>query len=153
MPKADREKLILRCDGASRGNPGPAGVGAVVADGEGRVLRRASSYIGPQTNNVAEYKALLAALELAKGLKAQEVEVRLDSELLTRQLSGQYKVRSPSLKPLHQEVQKLLGTYRRVTIKYVSRDQNREADLLARRAISSALKEKEGDDAPGGGCG
>lgn len=133
-------KLVIYADGAARGNPGPAGVGVVIADGQGEVLRRLSAYIGRATNNVAEYRALLLALQEAAKLQAEEIEIRLDSELVKRQLKSEYKVRSRRLRPLHKRVQALLSSYDRVSIVHIPRQGNKEADKLANRAIEVALK-------------
>jgi len=144
MPKEGNEpgKLVIYTDGAARGNPGPAGVGVVIADGQGEVLKRLSAYIGRATNNVAEYEALLLALKAAAKLQAAEIEIRLDSQLLKRQLRGEYKVRSRRLRPLYEEVQALLSAYDRVSIVHIPRERNREADRLANRAIALALNKE-----------
>lgn len=146
MRKGDDKlrKLVIYADGAARGNPGPAGVGVVIADGQGEVLRQLSAYIGRATNNVAEYKALLLALREAAKLQAEEIEIRLDSQLLKRQLRGEYKVKSRRLRPLYEQVQALLSPYGSVTIVHIPRQGNRQADRLANRAIKVALKGRSG---------
>lgn len=128
-------KLTVMSDGASRGNPGPAGAGAVLLDDQGRVVREISRYLGPSTNNQAEYSALILALEAALELGADSLDVALDSELVVRQLNGTYRVRHPALVPYHQRVRALLSRFPRVTIRHVPREHNRRADELANRAI------------------
>ncbi|MBI5577028.1 MAG: ribonuclease HI family protein [Deltaproteobacteria bacterium] len=132
--------LTLRTDGASRGNPGPAGIGAVIeADGTGKVAEFLA-YIGETTNNVAEYRALLLALEEAEKLSPRSITVRSDSELLVRQLNGQYKVKSPHLKPLFLEAVRRLRRFPEARILHVVREENAQADLLANRAIDEHFK-------------
>src|SRR3990170_2647056 len=108
--------LALYVDGASRGNPGPAGIGIVVKDPTGRVVSEISEFIGRGTNNVAEYRALIRALEEAATLGARSVVVRSDSELLVRQLTGEYKVKSPDLSPLHLETHRLLKAFPKASV-------------------------------------
>ena len=98
-PKGEGDVLVLFCDGAARGNPGPAGAGAIIYDGQGRELARLKRYLGQATNNVAEYEALLLGLEKARSLGAKRLWLRLDSELLVKQLKGLYRVKSARLKP------------------------------------------------------
>ena len=131
-------KVVVRPDGASRGNPGPAGVGVVVEDASGRVLREVSEAIGVATNNVAEYQALLRALEEAQELGAEVVEVRTDSELVARQLLGQYRVRDPELRALFEAVQRRMRSFSQVVVRSVPRSENARADRLARLALSRA---------------
>lgn len=128
-------KVVLRPDGASRGNPGPAAVGVVVEDASGRVLREVSEAIGQATNNVAEYRALLRGLEEARKLGAREVEIRTDSELVARQLLGQYRVRDPELRPLFESARRQLATFDRVSVRSVPRSENARSDWLARQAL------------------
>lgn len=128
------KSLELFIDGASKGNPGPAGVGAVVCH-NGEVVKNLSRAIGNTTNNVAEYYALIFALEEALILRASEVIVKTDSELLARQLNGAYKVKSQNLKLLYAQVQHLFGGFRRVEIRHIPREENRGADKLASKAI------------------
>lgn len=127
--------LVLFADGGSRGNPGPAGAGAVIYDDQGGELAALSKFLGRATNNVAEYQALLLGLEHAKLLGAGGLTVKLDSELLVRQINGQYRVKSPHLKPLYQKALALLRNFSPVTIIHVRREQNRRADELANRAM------------------
>lgn len=132
--------LTLRTDGASRGNPGPAGIGVVIeVDGTGQRLER-FAYIGETTNNVAEYRALLLALAEAEKLSPPAVTVRSDSELLVRQLNGEYRVKSPLLKPLFLDAVRRLRRFPSARILHVGREENVQADLLANRAIDEHLK-------------
>ena len=127
--------VTVRTDGASRGNPGPAGVGVVLEiEGESRWIERAS-YIGEATNNVAEYRALLLALGEAEKLVPSSLTILSDSELLVRQIRGEYRVKSDLLRPLHREVLERLRGFPRARIVHVGREENRAADRLANRAI------------------
>lgn len=128
-------KLRLFIDGASRGNPGPAALGVFVQDGRGRVVAELGEYLGQTTNNVAEYRALLRALEEAHARGADEVEVLADSDLLVRQIEGSYRVKSPNLIPLHHEAVQALAGFRQWRISHIPRTRNAEADALANRAI------------------
>ena len=130
------ERLIIYTDGASSGNPGPASIGAVIKDGRGRIISRISQSIGHATNNQAEYRAVIAALEEASRLGAEEVEVRSDSELVVKQLKGHYRVKKAILRPLYQKVVQLIGSLEAFTITHIPRTQNAEADSLAHRALS-----------------
>lgn len=131
-------RLVVRSDGAARGNPGPAGAGVVVSDERGRVLARLARYLGKATNNQAEYAALLLALETAAAHHPEHLDVLLDSELVVRQLQGLYRVRSPELRPLYERSRKLLQHFPSVTIRHVPRQENRQADALANKAIDEA---------------
>lgn len=135
MQKNSYQKLIIHTDGAARGNPGRAGVGAVIFDGRGKIINKISEYIGETTNNVAEYKALILALVESEQYKAPDIEVCSDSQLLVQQITGEYKVKNPVLKPLVVKVKKLLSKYDKKSIKYISREQNAGADKLANEAI------------------
>ena len=132
------EVAILYSDGGSRGNPGPAGCGAVLTDPTGRTLAEISEPIGRATNNVAEYQALILGLEAAAERGVQELTVRCDSELIVHQLNGIYKVRNAGLKPLHERARKLLAGFRSVRIEHVRREMNRKADALANAAMDRA---------------
>ncbi|MBM3451066.1 MAG: ribonuclease HI family protein [Armatimonadetes bacterium] len=129
------KRAVLRTDGASRGNPGPAAIGIVIADDAGRTLRELGETIGVATNNVAEYQALLRGLREASDLGISALEIRLDSELLVHQIRGTYRVRNGALIPLHAEVTRRLRDFPRVEIKAVPRAENRRADALANRAL------------------
>ena len=134
-PSAAPRAVVAYADGASRGNPGPSSLGAVIYDEAGAELHRASRALGRATNNQAEYQAAIAALEGALGLGAREVELRMDSELVVRQISGRYKVRNPRLIPLHKRILALRSRFDRVVVQHVPREQNRVADALANEAL------------------
>ena len=128
-------------DGAARGNPGPAGAGAVIVDEQGRVLQRLGKFLGKQTNNVAEYEGLLLGLRRAHAMGAREVEVRADSQLLVRQLQGSYAVKNDALRRLHGEALALLRSFDRHDVEYVPREQNAMADEMSNRAIDEQLND------------
>ncbi|CAK8714599.1 RNase H type-1 domain-containing protein [Candidatus Electronema halotolerans] len=130
----------LFTDGASRGNPGQAGAGAVLVDAEGRELAARSLYLGECTNNVAEYRALLLGLQTALEQGCARLDIRLDSELIVRQLQGRYQVKNQALKPLFQEVSSLLARLESWTVAHVPREQNRRADELANQGVDSRSK-------------
>ncbi|MBA7476741.1 MAG: reverse transcriptase-like protein [Dehalococcoidia bacterium] len=132
------KRLIIHTDGASRGNPGPAAIGVVIRDEQGRVIAKISEAIGRTTNNRAEYFALIAGLEEALRLGAERVDLRMDSELIVRQLTGQYRVRNPALKPLFAEAFQLLRKFQSSSIQHIPREHNREADALTRHALRKA---------------
>jgi ribonuclease HI len=125
---------ILYCDGASRGNPGEAGAGALVIGPHGEEFRL-TRYLGHKTNNQAEYTALLLGLQKLKELKAGKVEIRADSELMIRQLKGVYRVKHEGLKPLFLEAKELLKNFTKVVLKHIPREENKEADALSNDAI------------------
>ena len=128
---------VVYSDGASRGNPGPASMGAVVIDPGGKVVHEISEKLGVTTNNVAEYRGLIAGLEAALALGARRVEVRMDSELLVRQAIGRYRVKNPGLVPLHNRVVGLRSRFDEVVFRHVPRAQNQHADALANRALDT----------------
>ena len=128
-------------DGAARGNPGPAGAGAVILDEEGRVLARLGRFLGTQTNNVAEYQGLLLGLRRARQMGAREVEVRADSQLLIRQLQGKYAVKNEVLKRLHEEALALLQSFESYELVHIPREQNALADEMSNRAIDEQLND------------
>ena len=128
-------KWIIYSDGASRGNPGPASIGAVVYDGSGRELHTVSRRIGRATNNEAEYRAAIAGLEAALALGARDVELRMDSELVVRQLNQMYKVRNPSMKRLFGRVKDLQWRFDSFEVRHVRREKNSRADGLANEAF------------------
>ena len=130
--------LILRIDGGSRGNPGPAGYGVVVSAPSGAVLARLHASVGIQTNNYAEYCGLLAGLRYAVEQQAAQVRVYADSQLLVRQMQGRYAVKSPNLLPLFQEARRLARQIPDFAIAHVYRDDNAEADGLANLAMDEA---------------
>lgn len=129
------KKVVIHSDGVSRGNPGPAAIGAIIRDERGRLLASISQPIGRATNNQAEYRAIIAALEKALALGARQVELNSDSELVVRQIKGQYRVRKEALRPLYQRVKELQSLLEGFTIKHIPRQQNREADKLANAAL------------------
>ncbi len=135
-----KHKVVTFTDGASRGNPGPAGIGALLLDDQGATLAEIHRYIGITTNNEAEYRALIAALERAFEFTSENVECFMDSELVARQLSGQYKVKSEKMIELHSQVKKLAEKFGKVTFAHVRREhpQQRLADKLANRGVDSA---------------
>ena len=128
---ADPGHLIVACDGASRGNPGPAGIGAQVTDERGTILGEVARGIGETTNNVAEYTAVIEGLSLAQELGARTVTLRSDSLLLINQLTGRYRVKSEHLQPLHRRARSLGAGFERITFEHVPREQNTAADALA----------------------
>ncbi len=126
---------IACTDGAARGNPGPAGAGAWIRDASGATLDEATLYLGETTNNVAEYRALLLALERAAELGINELEIRADSELMVRQMTGQYRVRNAGLQELHAKARVLEQKFDHVDYVHIRRKENQEADRLANLAI------------------
>ena len=135
--------MYANADGASRGNPGPAAFGAVVYDAADAELRALGGWIGRGTNNVAEYRGAIAAVEAALELGATELELRLDSELIVRQLEGRYRVKNAALKPLHAQLQRLLSRLDVVRVRHVPRGQNSRADELANAALDGRLADVE----------
>ncbi|MFL5910426.1 MAG: ribonuclease HI family protein [Gaiellaceae bacterium] len=131
-------KFVVHVDGGARGNPGPAAIGVVVSDPDGGVVEQLGEPIGETTNNVAEYRALLRGLELAHALGAQEVEVVGDSELVAKQINGQYKVKHAGLKPLHAQALQALAGFARWRVRTVPRAQNAAADALVNAALDAA---------------
>ncbi len=134
-------ELRLRTDGASRGNPGHAGIGAVLESAETGEALEFSAYIGQTTNNVAEYRALLLGLDEAEKLSPSSLTVLSDSELMVRQLSGEYKVKSPNLRPLFLDACRRLRRFPGVRILHVGREENARADRLANRAIDAHFQD------------
>ena len=128
-------KLVVNVDGGARGNPGPAAIGAVVQDGEGRVVEERGERIGVATNHVAEYRALLLGIERAAALGASELELVGDSELIVRQVKGEYKVKDPALRELHTQVRRALEPFESWSIRHVRREANAEADRLVNEAL------------------
>lgn len=129
------KKIIIFTDGGARGNPGPAGIGAVLYDNKKQLLTKISRYIGETTNNQAEYQALIAALKKAKELGGQELEVFLDSELVVKQLNREYKVKNKELAPLFLEVYNLSLNFSKITFTHIYRESNKEADRLVNEAL------------------
>lgn len=133
------QKLIINTDGGARGNPGPAGIGAVIKDEYGKIVGQHKEYIGKATNNVAEYKALILALAKAQKFGVDNLLVNMDSELIIRQMQGRYKIKDSGLKILAQEAIKLIGKFRKVDFCHVPREKNQEADKLVNEAIDEGL--------------
>jgi len=125
-------------DGGSRGNPGPASYGVVIRDPRGEIVARLKKYIGRTTNNVAEYYGLIAALDYAQSHSIKALRIESDSELMVKQMRGQYKVKSPDLQPLYERAKKMAATIASFRIDHVYREQNREADALANEAMDEA---------------
>lgn len=144
-------KVIVEADGGSRGNPGPAGYGAVVRDKlTGETLAERKGFIGVATNNVAEYQGLIAGLRAAQELGAEVVDVRMDSKLVVEQMSGRWKIKHPSMQPLALEAQQVARAFQKITYEWIPRERNRQADRLANEAMDGESKSEtaEGDKQP-----
>jgi ribonuclease HI len=131
-------EIVAHIDGGSRGNPGPAAYGVAIETAQGQPVTAFAKFIGKTTNNFAEYQGLLAALEYALSHSYPHLRVLTDSELMARQVSGRYKVRSLDLKPLHDKAQAMIARLESFSIRHVYREQNREADRLANQAMDDA---------------
>ncbi len=129
----------LYADGAARGNPGPAGAGAVIVSPEGHIVAKVGKYLGESTNNVAEYMGLILGLKRAKAMGIKELEVLSDSELMVRQLNGDYAVKAEHLRPLHEEAKALLKAFSEIDVRHVPREDNAAADEMSNRAIDERL--------------
>ena len=129
------ESVVVHVDGGARGNPGPSAVAAVASDADGNTLGERSAYIGEATNNVAEYRAVLLGLELARELGASSVEVVNDSQLIARQIGGQYKVKHAGLKPLFLETMRALREFDHWSVRDVRREHNKRADELVNEEL------------------
>ncbi len=134
-------QLEIYIDGASKGNPGPSGIGVVICK-DGQTIKNISSYIGNATNNIAEYTALIYALQEALILNAHDVKINTDSELLYRQLKKIYKIKNPNILGLYNQVMHLMSAFKEVSINHISRQHNRGADKLASLSIKEAIKKK-----------
>ena len=137
-------KLEIFTDGGCSGNPGPAAIGVVIK-GNGAIVKTISKYIGQGTNNIAEYTALIYALQEALILKADEVDIKTDSQLMQKQVVGEYAVKHEGIKPLFEQVKHLMAGFKKVNIQHVPREQNCEADLLVRQAIKKASQDDRPD--------
>lgn len=131
-------KAVLYTDGGARGNPGPAGIGYVILLEDGREIA-AGEYIGEATNNQAEYRALLAGMQRARKEKIEELECRLDSELVVKQLNGEYRVKDVDLKPRFEEVKSLAAAFFHISFTHVLREKNKPADKLVNKAVDDYL--------------
>lgn len=138
MASRQRKALVLHVDGGARGNPGPAAIGIVISGTDGGLVEELAEPIGTATNNVAEYRALLRALERARELGASELEIVGDSELVARQVNGVYKVKHPAMRPLHEQAMAALRGFERWRIRTVPRAQNAQADALVNAALDAA---------------
>lgn len=130
-------KLTIHTDGGARGNPGPAGIGVVIADEKGSVIKEVAEYIGETTNNQAEYKAVVRAMEEAKKIGAGELDFYLDSELVVKQLKREYKVKNKELAPLFIKIFNRVQDFKKVSFTHVPRERNWHADSLVNKAIDS----------------
>ncbi|MGC1363373.1 MAG: ribonuclease HI family protein [Silvibacterium sp.] len=128
------------CDGGARGNPGPAGFGVYIQDEHGAKVAELSEYLGFRTNNFAEYSGLLAALEFALRYEHPRLKVVSDSELMVKQIKGQYKVKSPDLRPLYEEAKRRIAGLESFQIQHVLRNKNKEADRLANEAMDKGMR-------------
>lgn len=138
------KRLIVYADGGARGNPGPAGSGAYLEDEAGNPIARVYKYLGETTNNVAEYSALIFGLKEAQRRGAEEVWIRMDSQLAVKQILGEYRVKEPTLQKLHAQAKALLEGFRDFRIEHIPREKNHEADKLANLAIDSHFAKKSG---------
>jgi len=135
--RAKRTRLFT--DGAARGNPGPAGAGAVIVNPDGHIVAKVGKFLGDSTNNVAEYMALILGLKRAKAMGIKEIEVLSDSELMVKQLAGDYAVKADHLKPLHDEARELLKGFGWIEVRHIPREENTQADAMSNRAIDERL--------------
>ena len=139
--------FVAYIDGGSRGNPGPAGFGVRIENPDGTVCAELKGTLGIATNNVAEYRGLIAALTYFVGARHCHILIRSDSQLLIRQMTGRYRVRHPNLQPLHREAQTLLGKLERVDFEHVPRTSNTDADRLANQAMDESQAANSTDPA------
>jgi len=140
VEEAERSKRTrLYTDGAARGNPGPAGAGAVILNPDGHIVAKLGKFLGDSTNNVAEYMGLILGLKRAKAMGIKELEVYSDSELLVKQLAGEYQVKADHLRPLHDEAQTLLHGFSFIQVRHIPREENAQADAMSNRAIDERL--------------
>ncbi len=142
-PSSENKQIIAHVDGGSRGNPGPAAFAVVISTADGEPLASLSRYLGHTTNNVAEYEGLLAALDYALEHHHRRLKIITDSELMARQINGQYKVKHPNLKLLYDRARALIAQFDAFRIEHVRRENNREADRLGNEAMDAAEKEKK----------
>lgn len=133
-------KVIINTDGGARGNPGPAALGVVIRDEHEQIIKQFGEYLGNKTNNVAEYSALIRALETARDMQATHLDIRMDSELIVKQMRGEYKIKEPTLQELAQKVIGLLKHFSYYAFTHVRREYNKEADAMVNQAIDAALR-------------
>ena len=131
--------IVAYIDGGARGNPGPAGYGVRIEDESGTLIAEFNGFLGPSTNNVAEYNGLLAALKYAQQHGHSRVHIKSDSELLVKQMRGEYRVKNAGLQPLYQQARDLAGHMDRVVFEHVRREQNKDADRLANLAMDEGM--------------
>ncbi len=139
MSSQAHKKLWLSTDGGARGNPGPAGLGLVIKDEAGSVILEHGQYLGETTNNVAEYSALIAALKFAHSFGADELMINMDSELIVKQMKGEYKIKQPHLQELAGQVEAQLKNFKKYQFNHILRHLNKEADKMVNQAIDEAL--------------
>ena len=133
------KEIEIYIDGASKGNPGPSGIGVVICQ-DGQTIKNISSYIGNTTNNIAEYTALIYGLQEGLIINAESIKINTDSQLLYRQINKVYKIRNPNILGLYNQASHLMSAFKEVSIKYISRKANRGADKLATKAIKERVK-------------
>jgi len=139
------EKVIAYTDGGARGNPGPAGLGVQITDGDGKVLKEVAQFLGNATNNFAEYNGVLVALQTLKAMfgkttKEMDVEIRLDSELVKKQLNNEYQIKEPGLVPMFIEIHNLrVSNFPNLTLTHIPREKNKEADRLSNEAMNQGM--------------
>jgi probable phosphoglycerate mutase len=141
-------KVVIEADGGSRGNPGPAGYGAVVFAENGAVLAERSAGVGVNTNNYAEYQGLIAGLEAAAEVGADEVDVRMDSKLVVEQMAGRWKIKHPGLQPLAAQARELVSKFQRVSYEWIPRERNKHADRLANEAMDAQAGKEKAESPP-----
>ena len=132
-------KLTIYTDGGARGNPGPAALGVVIIDATKKTIAEYGEYLGEQTNNYAEYSALISGLKKAKELGATEVECLLDSELVTRQMKREYKVKEPTLQKLFIQAFNLASVFKKIIFRHIPREQNKEADRWVNKLLDERM--------------
>ena len=143
-------KAVLHTDGGARGNPGPAGIGVVLRDPNGEVIGEIAEGIGEATNNVAEYSALIAGLEMALAKGVTEIEVYMDSELVISQLKGEWKIKNDRLRSLAVKARALLNRFEQKSLQHVRRELNSDADKLANQGMDAAMLDRDADrESPG----
>ncbi len=136
LKNSHKHKVVIYIDGAAKGNPGPAGIGALLKDEKGVIISEISKFIGEATNNIAEYSALLEALRESISLGFKYIEIRSDSELLIKQLKGEYKVKSSNLRFLFENAILLLNNFEKIEVNHIPREENKDADRLANKAVN-----------------